>query len=66
MKCPHCKKEFQAPAGLYHNVERYGSKTLNVRCVGCGGVVHVRATRYIRIDIELIGAGNPEECEPWT
>lgn len=39
MKCPYCGKESCIPDVVARNIEAYGSKTVNFKCVNCRKVI---------------------------
>ncbi len=47
MICPYCKKSLCMPDVVYRNVETYGSKHINFRCLHCNKVVHSYVTRKV-------------------
>lgn len=63
MKCPHCKKKFEAPDALYRNTECFGGGSFTVISRCCGNAVQVATTR--RVHMEIIGKGNDDEAECW-
>ena len=63
MKCPHCKKEFEGPHGLYRNAECYGGCHCHVVSACCGKPVEVRTS--VRVVVEVIGKGKKNETEGW-
>jgi hypothetical protein len=48
--CPHCEKGSCIPVVAYRNVENYGSKSLNVRCVHCNKVINCYLSRVVRLE----------------
>lgn len=63
MKCPHCKKEFEGPYGLYRHAESYGGGHFHVISSCCGKSVEVRTA--VRVVVDVIGKGDPDEAEAW-
>jgi hypothetical protein len=63
MRCPHCKKDFEAPDGLYLNAECYGGGQYHVMSICCGKPVKVRTS--VRVIVDVLGKGIETETEPW-
>lgn len=63
MKCPHCKKQFEAPDAAIRNAECYGGRQSHVRCQLCRKPVLIRTA--VRVVVEVIGKGDKNELECW-
>ena len=47
--CPYCKKKFCIPDVVGRNVEAYGTKTVNFRCLHCRKVIKASGQRVVYI-----------------
>ena len=63
MKCPHCKKPFEAPHEAIRNAECYGGSHSHVRCRKCNEPVLIRTA--VRVVVEVVGKGDKDRLECW-
>lgn len=63
MKCPHCKKTFQAPYKAIRHAEAYGGSASHVACDKCAKPVLIRTA--VRVAVEVLGKGVEDKMEVW-
>jgi len=47
MKCPYCGKGDCIPDVVYRNIENYGSKFCNFKCLHCKKVIQTHGSRRV-------------------